>query len=201
MKVSRRELAKALALAGATLPLAGCELVISGLTRRLGQAIPDSISVAAGAEIDPVFHLLSRAAYGPWPGDLDRVRSMGIQEWIEEQLDSESIDDTLCDLRARRFETLHHDPGTCYEYKKPVLRDEITRHTLLRAVYSKRQLFEVMVGFWSDHLNINLERRASGVGDRSVCARPGSVRRRPQSISRESDHDRRDRVWASHLRE
>src|SRR5262249_11611084 len=42
--------------------------------------------------------------------------------------------------------------------KKPVLRREITRHTLLRAVYSRRQLFEVMVGFWTDHLNINLEK-------------------------------------------
>jgi uncharacterized protein (DUF1800 family) len=39
-----------------------------------------------------------------------------------------------------------------------VLREEITRHTLLRALYSKRQLLEVMVGFWTDHLNINLEK-------------------------------------------
>src|SRR5262249_44976125 len=42
--------------------------------------------------------------------------------------------------------------------KKPVLREEITRHTLLRAIYSRRQLFEVMVGFWTDHLNINLNK-------------------------------------------
>jgi uncharacterized protein (DUF1800 family) len=116
------------------------------------------MSVAAGADIDPVFHLLSRAAHGPWPGDLDRVGAMGTAAWLEEQLDPQSIDDTLCDLRARRFETIWHDPGTCYEYKKPVLREEIDRHTLLRAVYSKRQLFEVMVGFWTDHLNINLEK-------------------------------------------
>jgi uncharacterized protein (DUF1800 family) len=83
---------------------------------------------------------------------------MGVDAWIEEQLSPQSIDDTLCDLRARRFETLHHEPGTCYEYKKPVLREEIARHTLLRAVYSKRQLFEVMVSFWTDHLNINIEK-------------------------------------------
>jgi uncharacterized protein (DUF1800 family) len=83
---------------------------------------------------------------------------MGSESWIDEQLNPESIDDTSCDLRARRFETIWHEPGTCYEYKKPVLREEITRHTLLRALYSKRQLLEVMVGFWTDHLNINLEK-------------------------------------------
>ena len=83
---------------------------------------------------------------------------MGADRWIEEQLAPEQIDDTACDLRARRFETIWHDPGTCYEYKKPVLREEITRHTLLRGVYSQRQLFEVMVGFWTDHLNIDLEK-------------------------------------------
>src|SRR5262249_21028788 len=96
--------------------------------------------------------------YGLAPGDFDRVRSMGHEAWIEEQLAPDRIDDTLCDLRARRFETLHHDPGLCYEYKKPVLREEITRHTLLRAIYSRRQLFEVMVGFWTDHLKTNLKK-------------------------------------------
>ena len=158
MRFSRRAVLKTLALTGAALPLMGCERLISRATRRLGQSIPDTLSIADGREIDPAFHLLSRAAYGPWPGDLERVRTMGAESWIQEQLAPEQIDDTLCDLRARRFETLWHEPGTCYEYKKPVLREEITRHTLLRAVYSQRQLFEVMTGFWTDHLNINLEK-------------------------------------------
>lgn len=158
MKPSRRAALKALAVTGAAIPLTGCERLISSITGQFGQSIPDSVSVANGREIDPVFHLLSRAAHGPWPGDLERVRSIGIAAWIDEQLAPELIDDTLCDLRARRFETIWHEPGTCYEYKKPVLREELTRHTLLRAVYSRRQLFEVMVGFWSDHLNINLEK-------------------------------------------
>lgn len=158
MRLYRRAVLKTLALTGAALPLMGCERLISDATRRLGQSIPEALSIADGREIDPAFHLLSRAAYGPWPGDLERVRTTGAESWIQEQLAPERIDDTLCDLRARRFETLWHEPGTCYEYKKPVLREEITRHTLLRALYSQRQLFEVMTGFWTDHLNINLEK-------------------------------------------
>src|ERR1041385_2835506 len=158
MDSRRRALLKTLGLLGATLPFTGCERLISSVTQQLGQSIPDSLSLADTSEIDPSFHLLSRAAYGPWPGDLDRVRAIGSESWIEEQLSPESIDDTACDLRARRFETIWHEPGTCYEFKKTVLREEITRHTLLRALYSKRQLLEVMVGFWTDHLNINLEK-------------------------------------------
>ena len=158
MNSSRRTLLKIMGMTGAALPLVGCERLISGVTQQMGQAIPSSLSITEGQQIDPAFHLLSRAAYGPWPGDLDRVRTIGAEKWIEEQLAPDSIDDIACDLRARRFETIWHEPGTCYEYKKPVLREEITRHTLLRGVYSKRQLFEVMVGFWTDHLNINLEK-------------------------------------------
>src|SRR5205814_3216687 len=78
--------------------------------------------------------------------------------WIDEQLAPDEIDDTACDLRARRFETIHLDPGACYEFKKPVLREEVLRHTLLRAIYSRRQLYEVMVGFWTDHLNISIDK-------------------------------------------
>ncbi|MGE0129598.1 MAG: DUF1800 domain-containing protein [Blastocatellales bacterium] len=158
MTVTRREWLKTAAVVGGALSLAGCERVISRVSEELGQTIPEHVGAATGAEIDPAFHLLSRATYGVWPGDFDRARSMSAEAWIEEQLAPERIDDSLCDLRARRFETLHHDPGTCYEYKKQVLREEITRHTLLRAVYSQRQLFEVMAGFWTDHLNINLEK-------------------------------------------
>lgn len=158
MKISRRQLLQLTALTGTAVSLTGCERLISYVTSEFGQKIPEHIYVAASVEIDDAFHLLSRAAYGVYPGDLERVRAMGEEAWIEEQLAPEKIDDKLCDLRARRFETLHHEPGTCYEYKKEVLREEITHHTLLRAVYSKRQLFEIMVGFWTDHLNINLEK-------------------------------------------
>jgi len=158
MKLSRRKLLQAAAVLGTAVPLAGCEHITTEITQRLGETIPDKIDIAAGKDIDPIFHLLSRAAYGPWPGELDRVKQMGTAAWIEEQLNPAKIDDGACEWRARRFETLQLDPGTCYEFKKPVLRDEIMRHTLIRAVYSKRQLFEVMVGFWTDHLNINIDK-------------------------------------------
>lgn len=83
---------------------------------------------------------------------------MGREKWIESQLNPEAIDDTLCDMRAAYFEALYFEPADAYEFEKKALRTEITRHTLLRAVYSKRQVLEVMVEFWTDHLNIDLEK-------------------------------------------
>lgn len=158
MKISRRSILTAGALFGGSTLLSGCDKVISAASDRFHDWIPERLSVPSNEEIDPAFHLLSRAAYGPWPGDVDRVKEMGIEKWIEEQLDHEQIDDTWCRLRARRFESLYLKPGDCYDFKKEKLREDITRHTLLHAIYSQRQLFEVMVGFWSDHLNINVEK-------------------------------------------
>jgi hypothetical protein len=156
MAVSRRKILKGALVAAGTLPLFGCEKVTSSATKWLGQDIPAKSGVASSKDIDKDFHLLSRATYGLWPGDLDKLKSMGVTAWLSEQLHPERIDDRSCDLRAQRFETLWLDPGTCFEYKKSVLRDELSRHMLLRAIYSKRQLYEVMVGFWSDHLNIDV---------------------------------------------
>ncbi len=158
MRLSRRKVLQLSALLGGGAMLAGCDGVISEATRRLGLTIPDRIKPPDGKEIDSTFHLLSRAAYGPWPGDLDRVKQMGAAAWVDEQLTPEKIDDGVCELRARRFETIYLNPGDCYDFKNNVLRDDLTRYTLLRAVYSKRQLLEVMVAFWTDHLNINLEK-------------------------------------------
>lgn len=155
-KVTRRDSLKGAALAGSTLALASCEKTISSVTRRFGQKLPDNIFVAESAKIDDSHHLLNRAAYGPWPGDISHLKSIGAQSWIEQQLQPSTIDDTACELRARRFESVFFQPGNAYEFKKTVLREELSRHTLLRAIYSKRQLFEVMVGFWTDHLNIDL---------------------------------------------
>jgi len=157
LKTTRRDILGAAAAGGAICTLSGCEKLVSLLSEELGQQVPDSISPPEGVEIDPIHHLLNRAAYGPWPGDIARVREMGAEKWIDAQLDPESISDSACEVRARRAE-FEGPPAECYEYKKALLREEVARHTLLRALYSQRQLYEVMVGFWTDHLNINIDK-------------------------------------------
>jgi len=158
MAVSRRKILQGAMVAAGTLPLFGCERATTEMTKWLGEDIPAKSGVAESKNIDRNFHLLSRATYGVRPGDLDHIKSIGVAAWLDQQLHPERIDDRACELRARRFETIHLEPGECFEYKKPILRDELSRHALVRAIYSKRQLYEVMVGFWSDHLNIDINK-------------------------------------------
>src|SRR6476619_3237806 len=38
-------------------------------------------------------HVLNRLAFGPLPGDVDRVVAMGVDRWLEQQLRGEQIED------------------------------------------------------------------------------------------------------------
>ena len=55
---------------------------------------------------EAVLHALNRLGFGPRPGDLERVKQMGMQKWIEQQLCPESIDDSSLDARLERFSTI-----------------------------------------------------------------------------------------------
>ncbi|MDB5329478.1 MAG: hypothetical protein JWP03_629 [Phycisphaerales bacterium] len=158
MKTSRRHILATSAAAGTLAALGGCEKLVSKASAKLGQTVPDSVKVPDGVEIDPAHHLLNRAGFGPWPGDVEHVRAVGETQWIDQQLDPNPIRDELCEMRAGRCQSQNELAGECFEFSKEFLRRDMARYALLRAVYSKRQLFEAMVGFWTDHLNINIEK-------------------------------------------
>ena len=57
-----------------------------------------------------VQHVLDRLGFGPRPGDVARVRAVGVDEWIALQLSPERIEDRATDsLVASAFETYHAD--------------------------------------------------------------------------------------------
>jgi uncharacterized protein (DUF1800 family) len=49
---------------------------------------------------------LNRLTFGPRPGDVDRVISIGVDKWIDQQLHPEFIDDQALDARLTPFLTL-----------------------------------------------------------------------------------------------
>ena len=53
-----------------------------------------------------VAHVLNRMAFGPAPGDIERVRTMGIARYIEEQLQPRKIGDAAMQERLAKFGTL-----------------------------------------------------------------------------------------------
>src|SRR5512142_2527014 len=52
-------------------------------------------------------HALNRLTFGPRPGDVDRVMAMGVDKWIELQLNPGKIDDSALETRLAQFRTLN----------------------------------------------------------------------------------------------
>ncbi|HVP63658.1 MAG TPA: DUF1800 domain-containing protein [candidate division Zixibacteria bacterium] len=51
-------------------------------------------------------HALNRLTYGPRPGDVDQVLKIGVDRWIERQLEPHKIDDSALEARLAPFRTL-----------------------------------------------------------------------------------------------
>ncbi len=111
---------------------------------------------------------LNRLAFGPRPEDWKLFAALGandderLQAYVDQQLNPAAIDDSACDgiLAAQGFTTLNkslkqlwadHVNGDQDRYR-PAL--DVEAATLLRAVYSKRQLAEVLADHWHNHFNV-----------------------------------------------
>ena len=67
-------------------------------------------------------HVLNRITFGPKPGDVARVRALGIEAYIEQQLHPEHIDDSRLEGELSGFETLELATATIVsEYHLPAL--------------------------------------------------------------------------------
>jgi len=194
-------------------------LLLIGLTiALLAGIIP--LKVAAQdplSESEQVIHVLNRLAYGPRPGDIERVLSTGISAYIEQQLFPETIPDPIAEKILADYEIVGMTFGELVAYDRPaitsmsnrrrfsvqqraqlaeelmadktssggskksdqriaarrnllnpdiaaevILRNqpesavELVDVRLLRAIYSERQLLEMMVDFWANHFNVFL---------------------------------------------
>ena len=96
-------------------------VLISGDPPGTGSA---STLVAAGetsSDAD-IVHVLNRITFGPRPGDAARVREIGLEAYLGQQLHPERIDDTELEQALTRFETLDLDTSTLVrEYHLPAL--------------------------------------------------------------------------------
>ena len=181
-KMNRRDFLKLMgAFAGASAALAACapeQLPGPDPTR----VVPENPTGVPPEPVLPPVQLgiiaLNRMAYGPRPGDLESFNALGatdderLRAYVSQQLNPESIDDSEFEARyaAAGFETLHktqdelyfdHIASNPYDsndesywdwYSKPAY--ELVDATFLRAVYSKKQLVEVLTDFWHNHFNV-----------------------------------------------
>lgn len=107
---------------------------------------------------DQNLHLLRRATFGLTPSSVSSIKSLGRREWLERQLRPAKIDDSECNALIRqRFRRVNWTIAEARQGLEPFswdLMNELSMATIARSVWSKRQLFEVMCEFWSNHLNV-----------------------------------------------
>ncbi|HEV3142042.1 MAG TPA: DUF1800 domain-containing protein [Vicinamibacterales bacterium] len=147
-----------------------------------------------------VAHILNRIGYGARPGDVEKVRAIGLDRYIDEQLHPDRIPDSaaasrlagltsitmnsreiaekyerpLEELRRQRAANGRQDappargagaPGVSND-APPAMQDpvqqraqavvlELSEQKILRAIYSERQLQEVLTDFWFNHFNVD----------------------------------------------
>ncbi|MCB0106711.1 MAG: DUF1800 family protein, partial [Caldilineaceae bacterium] len=115
---------------------------------------------------------LNRMAYGPRPGDIAAFNALGnspvdrLTAYVDQQLNPNAIDDSACDaiIAGYGFTTLQksrtqlwvdHVRAQNNPWNNRMLpATETEQVTFLKAVYSKRQLEQVLAEHWFNHFNI-----------------------------------------------
>ncbi len=125
---------------------------------------------------------LNRMGFGPRPGDLAAFDALGAGDpdrmaaYVAQQLDPDSLADAELESRLAEaaFVSIGIDPdpdsylATLWDWyindnapngetSSSIPRDELTRWTFMRAMYSNKQLVEVLADFWHDHFNVDVD--------------------------------------------
>ena len=135
-----------------------------------------------------ITHLLDRVTFGTRPGDVEHVKEMGVERYLDEQLHPDRLGDSGLAARLAEFETLRMSSSKiAHEFEIPLeqarkaaaeagagegqprqeeqrraatVMQELQQQKILRAAYSTRQLQEVLVDFWFNHFNVDARKGA-----------------------------------------
>ncbi len=111
---------------------------------------------------------LTRMAFGATPNDWAAFNALGnsdderLTAYVDQQLNPAAIDDSVCDgvIASWGFTTLNKSLTKLWadhangEMGYGLPAEEVEQATFLRAIYSKRQLVQVLADYWHNHFNI-----------------------------------------------
>ncbi|GGK06951.1 hypothetical protein GCM10010123_40900 [Pilimelia anulata] len=140
--------------------------VLAGAAAVAGAAALPAVAAptpaAAATAVPALWHLLRRATYGPTPAGVAEATALGATAWLERQLAPATIPDAACDALVARLPLAGATPaavaaavaaGTMKKYGWEAMY-QVGSAAIARAAWSERQLYEVMVEFWGNHLNV-----------------------------------------------
>jgi uncharacterized protein (DUF1800 family) len=165
-----------------------------------GQPAPVAAPLRAGARLtlpastltpdQQILHALNRLGYGPRPGDVERVRRIGLAAYVDEQLSPSGLADPAVEQALPAYPVLARSAADLVrEYPQPtpqvrqqlasgqmsrqaaaeiypperrpaVITAQMQAARVTRAVLSERQLEEVLVDFWFNHFNVYAQKGA-----------------------------------------
>ncbi|MFF5055325.1 DUF1800 domain-containing protein [Micromonospora sp. NPDC000663] len=109
---------------------------------------------------DPILHLARRATFGATPAVVSDIKKLGIDGWIRSQMEPDKLEPSKAELKLAELPTQKLDVQQL-RTQRDQLNDqgaqperEMVDATIARQIWSKRQLFEVMVDFWNDFLHV-----------------------------------------------
>ncbi len=110
-------------------------------------------------------HALSRLTFGPRPGDTNRVMAMGVDNWIDQQLHPDKIDDHTLEARLAPLRTLRMDTREIVENFPPdqVIKVVAEGKQSLPSDPSKRAVYEAQLERFKQR-----QERKKGVDDNAT---------------------------------
>jgi uncharacterized protein (DUF1800 family) len=116
MKISRQRFTSAAQIARCGLALASiAALLITTLLIDAGAQQKKKVPSIRLSDEQHILHVLNRLGFGARPGDVERVRAMGVERYIDQQLHPEKISDALAEARVKDLPTLSMSTAQLYE--------------------------------------------------------------------------------------
>jgi len=78
----------------------------AAVTIKLDKKFKGQLPITELTEDEAIMHAMNRLAYGPRPGDVEYVRKLGLEKWIDQQLQPASLDDSGLEARLQRYPTI-----------------------------------------------------------------------------------------------
>lgn len=123
-----------------------------------------STTAAVPSPVPVALHLARRATWGATPAQVAEISSAGATAWLDAQLDPlravpDAAMDTLVATNWPRLALRTWEVRDAYwPDSTGDLGDDVLQSYVARAMWSRRQLLEVMVDFWTNHLVVTAPR-------------------------------------------
>ncbi len=104
----------------------------------LNKSVKGKLPITELTEDQAILHALNRLAYGPQPGEIEQVRKIGLEKWIDQQLSPNSIDDSALEARLDRYPTLRMSSDKLVE-KFPQPNEAAKKEGLSKEEYQEKQ--------------------------------------------------------------